>query len=103
MNNLTLEEQLSELGRQIRVLRIRRNIDQRLLAQRAGISVSALKNFEAGHGATLRTFVKTLRALGRADWLDTLAPTVSISPLQVFKSKSEKMRVSKPRVPRTRI
>ena len=79
MENLTLEERLIELGYQIRKIRIRRNMDQVMLAQRAGIGLSALKNLEGGHGATLTTFIKTLRALGRADWLDTLAPTVSMT------------------------
>ena len=36
-----------------------------------------------------------LRALGRADWLDTLAPAVSISPLQLLKSSAPRRRVSR--------
>jgi transcriptional regulator with XRE-family HTH domain len=88
-------ELLVELGAQLRTLRIRQNIDQITLAQRAGIGVSALKNLESGQGATLTTFVKTLRTLGRENWLSTLAPTVSISPLQLIKSKNTRLRAWK--------
>ena len=93
----TVDEQLVTLGEHLRSLRLRQNIDQRTLAARAGIGLSALHNLESGQGATLTTFIKTLRALGRSDWLDTLAPAVSISPLQALKAKPQRIRASKPR------
>jgi transcriptional regulator with XRE-family HTH domain len=95
----TPEELLEQLGQHLRTLRLRQNLDQRMVAEGAGISLSALKNLETGRGATLTTLVKTLRVLGRLDWLDSLAPSVSISPLQLLKSKSERRRASKPRKP----
>jgi hypothetical protein len=36
-----------------------------------------------------------LRALGRVEWLDSLAPAVSISPLQMLKSKPSRQRASR--------
>jgi transcriptional regulator with XRE-family HTH domain len=87
------------LGGQVRALRLRENLDQRALAERAGVGLSALKNLESGKGATLKTFIKTLRAIGRADWLETLAPVVSISPLQMLKSKPVRQRASPVRKP----
>ena len=94
---LNLDQSLEMLGEQIRNLRLRQNIDQQTLAERAGVGISALRNLESGQGATLTTFVKALRALGRTDWLETLAPTVSISPMQALKSKTVRLRASKPR------
>jgi len=86
-----------ELGLQIRSLRLRRNFDQVGLAERAGVALSALKNLESGKGAALKTFLKVLRALERLEWLDSLAPAVSISPLQILKSKAPRQRASRPR------
>lgn len=85
------------LGRQARNLRLRRNLDQQALAEQAGVGLSALKNLESGKGATLKTLIKVLRALGRAEWLETLAPAVSISPLQMLNGKAPRQRASRPR------
>ncbi len=93
------QESAAALGGQVRALRLRENLDQQALAQRAGVGLSALKNVESGKGATLKTFIKVMRALGRADWFETLAPAVSISPLQMLKTKSVRQRASPARKP----
>jgi transcriptional regulator with XRE-family HTH domain len=90
----TTREWETELGQQVRTLRLRQNQDQRALAERAGVALTALKNLESGKGATLKTLIKVLRALERADWFETLAPAVSVSPLQILKSKSPRRRAS---------
>lgn len=95
----TAEEMEIALGQQLRELRLRRNIDQRLLADQAGVALNAVKNLENGKGATLTSLVKVLRTLERADWLETLAPTVSISPMQLLKAKQPRQRASKNRGP----
>ena len=91
------EEWEGELGEQVRNLRLRQNLDQRSLAEQAGVGLSALKNLESGKGATLKTLIKVLRALGRSGWLETLAPAVSISPIQMLKAKATRQRASKRR------
>jgi transcriptional regulator with XRE-family HTH domain len=91
----TAEEIEGELGQQLRDLRLRRNINQRQLAEQAGVALNAVKNLENGKGATLTSLVKVLRTLGRADWLETLAPTVGISPMQLLKAKQPRQRASK--------
>ncbi len=90
----TTKEWEVELGQQVRALRLRQNHDQRALAERAGVALTALKNLESGKGATLKTLIKVLRALDRVDWLESLAPPVTISPLQMLKSKPERRRAS---------
>jgi transcriptional regulator with XRE-family HTH domain len=91
---LTAEEWEAELGQQVRALRLRQNLDQRQLAQRAGIALNAVKNLESGKGATVRSLVNVLRALNRADWLRALAPAVSISPVQMLKARAPRRRAS---------
>ena len=86
-----------ELGQQIRAIRLRLNFDRLTLADTAGISLTALKNLETGKGATIKTLIKVLRAMDRTEWLGTLAPPVSISPLQMLKSKKTRQRASSPK------
>ena len=80
------------LGERLRELRILRNFDQVSLAERAGVSLNALKHLESGKGARVNSLIKVLRALDRADWLTTLAPAVSISPMQMLKRESREPR-----------
>lgn len=96
-NVKTVEEWESGLGEQMRALRLRANLDQISLAERAGIGLTAVKNLESGKGATIKTLIKALRALDRADWFLTLAPPVSISPLQMLKAKPARQRASRRR------
>jgi transcriptional regulator with XRE-family HTH domain len=91
----TTDEMEVEFGQQLRDLRLRRNIDQRQLAEQAGVALNAVKNLENGRGATLTSLVKVLRNLGRADWLETLSPSVAISPMQMLKAKQPRQRASK--------
>ena len=98
-NSKTSEEMEVEFGQQLRDLRLRRNIDQRQLAEQAGVALNAVKNLENGRGATLSSLVKVLRSLGRADWLATLAPTVGVSPMQMLKARQPRQRASKSKGP----
>ncbi len=90
----------AEFGQQLRLLRLRQNIDQRQLAGQAGVALNVVKRLEAGRGATLKSLIKVLRALGRTDWFNTLAPVVSISPLQMAKTKATRQRASSRKVRR---
>ena len=90
-DRLTTELQ-TDFGQQLRLLRLRQNIDQRQLARQAGVALNVVKRLESGRGATLKSLVKVLRVLGRGDWLNTLSPPVSISPLQMVKAKAARQR-----------
>jgi transcriptional regulator with XRE-family HTH domain len=80
------------LGNGLKSLRLQRNIDQISLSQRAGVSVSALKRLESGQGATIKTLVRLLRALNRSDWIQSLAPEVSINPLHMLRESQPRQR-----------
>ena len=95
--DITHREWESELGQQLRVLRLRKNMDQLQLAERAGIALNAVKRLESGKGATLTSLINALRTLERDEWLGTLTPQVSISPMQMLKSKPVRQRVSRKR------
>lgn len=92
--NLTPDEMEAALGEKLKTLRLSRNLDQKTLAERSGISVRALRNLESGQGSTLRTLVCVLRALGRQEWLDTVAPVATIHPLALTREAQPRQRAS---------
>lgn len=93
MNTRTVEEWENIIGNQVRELRLRLNMDQRVLAERAGVSWSAVKNLEGGKGVTLKTLIRVLRILGREEWLETLSPVTTISPMQMARTKEPRKKI----------
>ena len=98
----TTDEWLLALGRSIRDARIDRLMDQTTLARLADIAPKSLGNLEAGRGSTLSTLIKTVRALGREDWLDSLDEGIGeLSPMEQL--REARRQPAKPRrVPRRR-
>lgn len=95
--NLTLEEMEAELGEKLRRLRLNKNLDQKTLAARSGISVRALRNLEGGQGSTVKTLISVLRTLGREEWLQTVAPVPTINPLTLTRAAQPRQRASRSR------
>ncbi|WP_284454520.1 helix-turn-helix domain-containing protein [Cupriavidus campinensis] len=93
----TSEELEYELGSSLRRLRINRNLEQAVLAERAGVSTRALRNLELGNGSSLRTLVCVVRALGRQEWFNTIGPVSTINPLMMTRAAEPRQRASKPR------
>ena len=84
------------LGEQVRRLRLQKNMTQDELASRAGVSKSALISLELGKGSTLRTFLSILDVFDKSNWIRSLAPEVSISPVQMFEFQgNQRQRASK--------
>lgn len=100
MANLTPDQMEAKLGEQLKRFRLLKNMEQRTLADQAGISVRALRNLEGGHGTTVATLMRVLRALGRESWLDTIAPIPTISPLTMTRTATPRQRARARVVPR---
>lgn len=96
-NHKTTDEWKITLGEHIRTTRLLKNIDQREVAARAGVSTTAVKRLESGKTSTTETLIRVLRILGRTDWLESLAPHVSVNPLYMMKLKEPRKRVYKSR------
>ena len=75
------EQAESNIGASLKTLRLGRNMGQRVLAEQAGVSPRALQSLENGEGSSLHTLVKVLRALGREEWLRTMAPVATVNPM----------------------
>jgi transcriptional regulator with XRE-family HTH domain len=84
--SMSTSDWLVELGAAFRRLRLRNQLDQRTLSELSQVSVGTIKNLEAGKGSSLHSVIAIARALGKEDWLQSLAPGVSISPLEMLKN-----------------
>jgi len=61
------------LGYHVRTARLEKELTQAEIAERANVSIGAVRHLESGSGATVATLVKVLRALGKENWLRTLS------------------------------
>jgi transcriptional regulator with XRE-family HTH domain len=88
------------MGTDVRRLRLAQGLTQVELAERANVSLSAVKYLEGGRGSSLATLIRVARSLGRADWLSSLAPAEpSVSPIALLR---ERQRATDPATRRVR-
>ena len=95
--NLTTEELEAQLGDQFRATRLRQNLTQAEVADRAGVALNALRALEAGQGARVATLVRVVRALEKLEWLAMLHAEPSVSPMQMLKSSVPRQRAGRTR------
>ena len=95
----TTPELEQKLGEAIKNLRLQKNLTRQIVCERAGISLTALRNLECGQGATVHTLIRAARTLGRQDWIFALAPQVSISPIHMVRDKAVRQRASRSKRP----
>ena len=88
----TPEELALAVGESIRRLRLQKNLTQPSLAAQAGVSMTALRHLESGEGANLFTLIRVVRALDKQDWLQALAPRITINPLHMTPSHNARQR-----------
>ena len=88
----SVDEIALQLGDQLRMLRVRLRLTQDELAASAGLTRKAIVRLENGNGATVRSLLAVVRAIGRIDWIRSLAPAVSISPMELLRSRKPPAR-----------
>jgi transcriptional regulator with XRE-family HTH domain len=93
----TPQELQNVLGVRLRKLRLSRNINQRATADKAGISEKALRNLESGHGSTVETLIRTLKALDSVEGIELLAPEPRVDPLALLRNSKPPQRVRRSR------
>jgi transcriptional regulator with XRE-family HTH domain len=78
----------AELGRRLRESRKQQRLSQRVVAELANVSMSAVKALEGGRGSTLATFIRVVRALGLDDTLDRLfTTTATVDPIALLREQ----------------
>lgn len=85
------------LGDQLKQMRLRKNMSQVEVAERLGISHNTVARIERGKGSSLETFIRLLQLYDKAQWLETLAPQASISPIQQFQLGHQRQRAGRKR------
>ena len=87
-----IEDLLIDIGSMLKRERLYRNLSQKVVAERSGISESALKNLEGGKGASLTTFIQVCRTLGKDEWILRLGPADAVS-IQDFARRGGRPRL----------
>jgi transcriptional regulator with XRE-family HTH domain len=102
MPRRTTDEWEAHLGSQVRRARIDASLRQDELADRAGVSVGAVRGLERGAGSSLKTLIRVARALGREDWLEAFAPAPGVEPLELLRGlRGPRQKVYRARKPPT--
>ncbi len=78
------EEIAADLGERLRAQRLSQAFTQATVADKAGVSLRALRDLEAGRGSNVLTLVRVLKALGIEQGLEAIAPRPTISPMQML-------------------
>lgn len=97
LSEMTPAELRALLGARMRALRLSVNLDQQETALRAGISVRALRNLEAGTGSSVDTLLRVLKTLDALAGLEALAPEPTVNPLALLRRPTPQRRVRRPR------
>ena len=76
---------VSELCRNLKLMRLNKNWSQSRLADQAGLDRVTISRMENGRAATLLTFVQVLRALDKLNLLNVFDEEPEQSPLKFLK------------------
>lgn len=96
----TKAEMLAALGVSVRAARLAANLSLETVAARSGISLTALRNLEAGRNASTVTLLEVCRTLRRTDWIAGIAPPEIDDALFDREEPKKRLRAS-PRKGRT--
>ncbi len=77
----------AHIGEQLRRARRDEGWSQAELARRANVNRNSVSALERGEGSSLSTLIRVVRALGRGDWLDELAPDPGPSPMALLREQ----------------
>jgi transcriptional regulator with XRE-family HTH domain len=83
------------MGERLKAYRIDYQMTQKELADRSGVSVRSIQNFEHGEDIQLSSLIKITKTLGLDGNLSMLVPDVSKRPSMYLEKTKKKMRVRK--------
>ena len=76
---------LSQLGAQLKQMRLNKNITQQQMSKIAGLSRSAISAMENDGNGSMISFVQVLRALEKLEILNHFITEAPVSPIQIAK------------------
>lgn len=96
MKNNSSKAIIQLLGERVKAYRIEYPMTQKELADKSGVSIRSIQNFEHGEDIQLSNLIKITKALGLGDNLLMLVPDVSKKPSMYLEQTKKKFRVRKP-------
>ena len=94
---------LSQLGAQLKQMRLNKNITQLQMSNIAGLSRSAISAMENDGNGSMISFVQALRALEKLEILNNFITEAPVSPVQIAKLHGkQRQRASMKRQKRVR-
>lgn len=81
---------LAKIGRRLKDIRIKQNMTQGELAERAGMSILTVANIEKGKPVSILLFLCAIRELGLLENLELLVPETKISPIELKRMQGKK-------------
>ena len=91
------EKVLEQLGKELRRMRLERNLSQAKVAERAGLDRTTVVKLEAGRAATLLTVVQVLRAIGKLELLDAFHEVPQPTPYMLVEAQAEYLKKQRKR------
>jgi transcriptional regulator with XRE-family HTH domain len=79
------KEILTTLGRRLKEYRMRRDLQQKTLAEKSGVSVDTVNRVEHGESVAMEKLIRILRTLDMLDNFDLFIPEPPVSPLLIRK------------------
>lgn len=81
---------LKEIAARLKEYRLRRNLQQKEVAENAGISLDTVARFERGESIALEKFLRILRVLGMLESIEEFVPEPPLSPILLKKLQGKK-------------
>lgn len=95
------EEILKKIGAKLKELRLEKNIKQKELSEKSGLSMFSISQMETGHNTSLLSLVQVLKALDSMDMLEPFLKERNVDPelmAQVMENQQPlRKRVTSPR------
>ena len=91
---------VEQLGKELRRMRLERNLSQAEVAMRAGLDRTTVVKLEAGRAATLLTVVQVLRAMDRLELLDAFHEAPKATPMMLLEAEEKYQRKQRKRASR---
>ncbi|WP_050797564.1 helix-turn-helix domain-containing protein [Methylophaga thalassica] len=82
---------LLRLGNSVREYRLKSDLSQLALSNRAGVSLSTIKRLESGRGCDMVNFINVMRALGRLNDIEMLLPEIKLRPTEVMALRKKEL------------
>ncbi|MCD8309812.1 MAG: helix-turn-helix domain-containing protein [Prevotellaceae bacterium] len=81
---------LTEIGSRLKEYRIRKRIQQKEMAEAAGVSLDTVVRLERGASISMEKLLRILRVLDMLENIESLVPEPPISPILLQKLKGKK-------------